>query len=70
MTHALDRRVTRLEDEQPQEDRPYAIMPERCKTIEEWHAQIEQRAAGKGHYELLPLAPGAYVRRKRWVPEP
>ena len=67
MTHAFDRRLTRLEDEQPRADRPYAIMPEHCKTIEEWHTQIEQQSAGKGHYELLPLQPGAYVRFKRWV---
>ena len=36
MTHTLDRRLTRLEVEQPRADRPYAIMPERCKTMEEW----------------------------------
>jgi hypothetical protein len=70
MTHALDRRLTRLEDEQPQESRPYAIMPERCKTMEEWLIQTEQQTAGKGHYELLPLRPGAYVRLQRWVHNP
>ena len=70
MTHAFDRRLTRLEDEQPRLDRPYAIMPERCKTMEEWLVQYEQQAKGKGHYELLPLGANDYVRYKRWVPDP
>ena len=67
MTHALDRRLARLEDEQPGENRPYAIMPAPCKTMEEWLAHVESKAAGKGHYELEPIQPGAYVRIQRWV---
>jgi hypothetical protein len=70
MTHALDRRLSRLEDEQPQENRPYAIMPERCKTMEEWLAQLEQQAQGKGHYELEPLPVKGNVRRRYWIPDP
>ena len=70
MTHALDRRLTRLEEDQPQPDGPYAIMPERCNTMQEWLARYGHGMAegqGKGHYEMLPFAPGAYVRCQRWV---
>ena len=67
MTHALDRRLARLEVQRPEENRPYAIMPAPCKTMEEWLAQVESKAAGKGHYELEPTQPGAYVRIQRWV---
>ena len=36
-------------------------MPAPCKTMEEWLAQVESKAAGKGHYELepLPIKPGS-----------
>ena len=67
MTHTLDRRLTRLEDEQPRADRPYAIMPERCKTMEEWLTHIEQQREGRDHYELLPLGLNSYVQIKRWL---
>ena len=67
MTHALDRRLARLEDQQPGENRPYAIMPAPCKTMEEWHAQVESRTAGKGHYELEPMPIKGYVRRQYWI---
>lgn len=70
MTDALDRRLTRLEEQQPDENRPYSIMPEPCKTTDEWLARCKQQDEGKGHFELLPLKPGAYVRLKRWVPDP
>ena len=67
MTDALDRRLTRLENQRPDENCPYAIMPAPCKTMEEWLTQVESKAAGKGHYELEPTQPGAYVRIQRWV---
>ena len=71
MTNAFDRRLTRLERGQPRLDGPYALMPERCNTMEEWIARygkgVEER--GEGHFEMLPHAPGAYVRVQRWVPE-
>ena len=70
MTHALDRRLTRLEDERPRPDRPCAIMPEPCKTMEEWFAQVESQMEGKGHYELEPMPIKGYVRRQFWVPDP
>lgn len=70
MTHAFDRRVTRLEDERPKPNRPYAIMPVPCKTTEEWLARIKEQAEGKGHYELLPLEVNSYVRFQRWVADP
>ena len=67
MTHVFDRRLARLEDQQPDENRPYAIMPAPCKTMNEWLAQVESKAAGTGHYELEPTQPNAYVRIQRWV---
>ena len=67
MTYALDRRLARLEDQQPGENRPYAIMPEHCNTMEEWLAQVESKASGKGHYELEAIQPGDYFRIQRWV---
>lgn len=70
MTHALDRRLARLEDQQPGENRPYAIMPAPCKTMEEWLARYGHGIAegeGKGHYEMLPFASRDYVRYQRWV---
>jgi hypothetical protein len=67
MTHALDRRLAKLEDQQPDENRPYAIMPTPCNTMEEWLAQVESQASGKGHYELEPMPIKGYVRRQYWV---
>ena len=67
MTHTLDRRLARLEDQQPDENRPYAIMPAPCKTMAEWLAQVESRAAGKGHYELEPMPIKGNVRRQYWI---
>ena len=70
MTHALDRRLARLEDQQPGENRPYAIMPEHSNTMQEWLGRYGQgmpERQGKGHYELLPSALGDYVRVQRWV---
>src|SRR5689334_3376406 len=69
MTHGLDRRLERLEDQKPKENRPYAIMPEPCKTTEEWIARCKQQVEGRGQYELMPLKPGSNVRFQRWVPE-
>lgn len=67
MTDALDRRLTRLEYQRPDENRPYAIMPEPCKTMEEWLARVESIASGKGHYEPEPTPIKGYVRRQYWV---
>ena len=50
MTHAFDRRLTRLEE-----------------WIARYGTGVEER--GKGHYEMLSFAPGAYVRVQRWVAE-
>ncbi|HUQ36667.1 MAG TPA: hypothetical protein VM144_09865 [Aestuariivirga sp.] len=70
MTHALDRRLARLEDQQPSENRPYAIMPEHCNTMQEWLARVESVAAGQGHYELEPMPIKGYVRRQYWIADP
>jgi hypothetical protein len=69
MSNTLDRRLSRLEDQKPSKNRPYAILPERCKTMEEWLAQVELQMNGKGHYELGPMPIKGYVRRQCWVAE-
>ncbi len=69
MTNTLERRLLKLEGVPPDPNRPYAIVPEVCKTTEEWLLQLEQQRDGKGHHELLPLQPSSYVRVQRWVPD-
>jgi hypothetical protein len=67
MSHAMDRRIKKLEASRPRIFLTYALMPEVCKTIEEWNAQVKSQQEGTGHRELLPHNPYSNVRRFRWV---
>jgi hypothetical protein len=47
-------------------------MDEKQPTLEEplGTEHPDESLHDKGHYKLLPLQPGAYVRLQRWLPDP